>query len=61
MRNRFVAGLVISLVSVCMFGVPHLPVVWNLGWLLTAASFVLLVRPREDRLISARGSSTSGR
>jgi hypothetical protein len=51
MRNRFVAGLAISFLSVCMFEVPHLPVVWDLGWLMTAVSFVLLVRPREDRLI----------
>jgi hypothetical protein len=51
MRNRFLAGLAISFLSVCMFEVPHLPVVWDLGWLMTAASFVLLVRPREDRLI----------
>jgi hypothetical protein len=51
MRSRFVAGLVISLVSVCMFEVPHLPLVWDFGKLLTAASFVLLVRPSEDRLL----------
>lgn len=51
MRNRFIAGLVISFVSVCMFEVPHLPVVWSLGWFMTAVSFVLLVRPSEDRLI----------
>jgi|WetSurMetagenome_2_1015567.scaffolds.fasta_scaffold104075_3 hypothetical protein len=51
MRNRFIAGLVISIVSVCMFEVPHLPIVWYCGWLMTAVSFILLVRPSESRLL----------
>jgi hypothetical protein len=51
MRSRVVAGLVISLVSVCMFEVPHLPIVWDFGWLATAVSFILLVRPSESRLL----------
>jgi hypothetical protein len=51
MRNRFIAGLVISIVSVCMFEVPHLPIVWCFGWLMTAVSFILLVRPSESRVL----------
>jgi hypothetical protein len=51
MRNRFIAGLVISFVSICLFEVPRLPVAWGLGQLMTVASFVLLVRPSEGRLL----------